>query len=207
MFEKRFSLLSITGALAVLGASVPGASADDGPASTDEGGWFVEVGAGAAFRFGDSSTKSGGGNMVGVVSDVEFDPAVTVGGGVGYQFSAPLGVFLSYDYIGGDVSWLTTFAPTNITAFNGSAHSHIILANVRYSKEVFESTRISALLGAGGSINQLQDVAESCVIPCPPGQFIADVEDGDQASFAGSQTTGEMKANLALLKELFHSLK
>ena len=29
----------------------------------------------------------------------------------------------------------------------------------------------------------------------------------DQASYAGSQTTGEMKANLALLKELFHALK
>jgi hypothetical protein len=29
----------------------------------------------------------------------------------------------------------------------------------------------------------------------------------DQASFAGSQTTGEMKANLALLKELFYALK
>ncbi|WP_150522868.1 outer membrane beta-barrel protein [Roseibium sediminis] len=149
-----------TGILAALiTAAVAGGTAAAEPA---EQGWFADIGAGASFRSATSDTKNGGASFTGTVSDVKFDTALTVGGRVGYQFSSALGVFMSYDYVGGDVRWFAAFPRASQRArFDGEAQSHVILANVSYSMDVSSSTSVSAIAGLGLSINRLSDIDES----------------------------------------------
>lgn len=160
------------------------ACASVAPAMADSGqtGWFADFGAGASFRSATSDTKDGGASFSGTVSDVKFDTALTVGGRVGYQFSSALGVFMSYDYVGGDVRWFAAFPrASQRTRFDGDARSHVILANVSYSMDVSTATSISAIAGLGLSVNRLSDIDES---PETTRIAYASVEDHTQTGFA-----------------------
>lgn len=133
-------------------------------ARADETGFFTGLDAGGAFRFGSSHTTHAGADFGGggTVHDVKFDTAYQLGGNAGYRFSPNLAVFVSYNYIAGDVAWQASFAAGGADShFDGDAISHVVLANVTYTPWTDQSTSLDMTLGLGASINQLQSVDES----------------------------------------------
>ncbi|MGF0537907.1 outer membrane beta-barrel protein [Agrobacterium sp. ES01] len=150
-------------------------------ANAEDLGWFTDINAGAAFISGDSDTTTGGRDGDGIVSKVKFDDEFVVGGRIGYRFSDPLAVFISYDYLGSNVSWAGTF-PGGPAYFDGRAISNIVLANVSYGYNITENTRLNATAGAGVAINQLNDIDEASFKGATP---YANLDDGTHTSFAG----------------------
>jgi opacity protein-like surface antigen len=152
-------------------------------ANAQDLGVFADINGGAAFVSGSPDTTKGGGTFTGTVSNVKFDNAFVVGGRVGYRFSDPLAVFVSYDYIGSDVSWKTSFPGYSPTYFRGDANSNLVLANVSYGYNVTDMTRVTASAGAGVAINKLSGVDEYFSQgSATPGTHI---DDGTNTSFAG----------------------
>lgn len=130
----------------------------------DDRGFFAGADAGAVFRFGSSHTTHGGASFGGgaTVHNVDFDTAYQLGGHAGYRFSSNLAVFVSYNYIGGDVSWQASFAGDSPDGhFDGNAISHVAMANITYTPWTSDATALNITLGVGASVNQLQSVKES----------------------------------------------
>lgn len=185
-FQKNYVRRLVVGvAIALASAS---AQADEITKSDTEPAWFVGLNSGAAFRFAGSDTTTGGALFSGDVHSIEFDPAFSVGGVVGYRYSPSLAAFLSYDYVDADVEWRARFAGGgNDSAFDGKARSNVILANVRYATQLQPALRLSASLGAGISINQLGDVIENDAVT---GAGRAAVDDGTSTGFAARAAVG-----------------
>jgi hypothetical protein len=165
-------------------------------ANAQDLGMFADINGGAAFLSGSSRTTTGGGTFNGTVSDVKFDNAFVVGGRIGYRFSDPLAMFISYDHIGSDVSWKTSF-PSSTSYFRGDAESNLVLANVSYGYNFTDMTRVAASAGAGVAINKLSGVDEY-LSPTSTNPY-ARIENGTNTSFAG-------RAGLELQHSVSHAL-
>lgn len=195
---KFGNMVSVALCAAGLIATTGAVLSEDTIAQGASTGWFADLDAGAAFRYGSSSTTTGGAFNSGTAYGVEFDPALRLGGSFGFQYSPALDVFLSYNYIDGATRWKADFGPGADTAFDGRAHSHVVLANARYGHEFSPSTRISALLGAGIAINALSGVVESDAVT---GTKVSDIADGSVTSFAartGLELTHDLSQNVSL---------
>lgn len=131
-------------------------------AGENETGLFADFGAGASFRSATSDTRNGGAFNNGRVEDIDFDTALAVGGRIGYQFSSALGVFLSYDYVGGDARWFASYTGfADRSRFDAQAQSHVVLANLSYTMDMTSATSLSAVAGLGLAVNRLSDIEES----------------------------------------------
>lgn len=142
-------------AFALIALAAP-ASAQD----WSEGGFFVGVDTGIAFRSGTTRTTDGGAGGAGIGSGVRFSEAFAIGGQLGYRLSPEWSAYLSYDHVSGDVSWRADFPDGSASEFNGKAASNIFLGNVAYSHAFAEATRLTLGLGAGVAVNSLNKVAE-----------------------------------------------
>lgn len=160
MFIMRKSCFLGGASGVIIGVLATGANAADLQTVSRKTGWFLGVDAGSAFRSGDSSSRSAGAFFNGRVYGVKFDPALTLGGAIGYRFTSDWSAFLSYDYIDGDVRWMTDFGGSD-GRFSGTAQSNVVLANIAYSKAILPATRLSGSIGAGISVNRLSTIDEA----------------------------------------------
>lgn len=148
-----------------------------GPVLAQDAGLFSGVDVSAGIASGSSDTTDGGALFGGggVVENVEFGPALGIGGHVGYRFDPTLSAFISYRYESGDVSWDANF-PTlgGGSRFAGNAISNTILANLAYDLTLSEATSIELSAGIGIALNTLDGVTETDI---GTGTLFADVED------------------------------
>src|SRR5690606_10903035 len=129
-----------------------------------------------------SSTTNGGASFAGggVVENVKFDGAAGIGGKIGYTFSSPLSVYISYHYIKGDVSWDADFPQIDAASgFNGNAISHEIIGHLAYDFDISDATVFTTSAGLGLSFNELSGVVET---DKGTGLFLSDVADHTQIS-------------------------
>lgn len=160
-------------AVATILAAAPGAAF--GMDLSFEDGLHISLSSGAAFRVGTSYTTDGGASFGkgGVVSDVRFAPAISMGGEIGYRFGPSMSAFVSVDHVEGAAGWMARYAGGILAHFNGRAASDIIMGNVRFTLLASEKTSIDIGVGAGVALNTLRNVTESDAW----GSIYADVHD------------------------------
>jgi hypothetical protein len=147
-----------------------------------DAGFFVGLDLTGGKAFGSSDQTDGGAAFGGggVVENVDFGDTVGIGGHLGYRINEALSVSLAYQHIWGDVSWDANFpAISSVSAFEGTAVSDMILANVSYDMAVSDAISISPKVGAGLTFNTLSGVVETLK---STGQFLSDVSDATQIS-------------------------
>jgi hypothetical protein len=141
----------------VFSASVPASG------FAGEPGFFTGLDVSAGMTQGSSGTTDGGASFAGggIVDDVKFEHTAGIGGHVGYRLDPSWSVFLSYQYVRGDVRWHAAFPAIGpASRFAGTALSHTVLANVGYEFPLTSAVTLQATAGLGMAFNTLADVVE-----------------------------------------------
>jgi hypothetical protein len=151
-------------------------------AFADDAGFFAASDISGGVARGSSSTTDGGAPVAGggVVENVEFGETAGIGVQVGYRFRSPLSAYISYRYTRGDVSWDANFPLfAVVSAFDGTAISHEVMANIAYDFAISDATSLRTSAGLGLSFNELSDMVEKDVAT---GIFLSDLADHTETS-------------------------
>ncbi len=163
MVQTRILLACLTGLVPVA------AQAEDGPL-------FAGIDLAAGLAAGTSSTTNGGAAFAGggVVNNIGFDPALGLGGHLGYRFDPAWTGQLRYSHTRGGVRWDADFTLIGATSqFAGTASSDVIMGQVNHDWALSPSTALTTGLGLGVSFNTLSGVVET---DQGTGTFLSDVE-------------------------------
>lgn len=126
--------------------------------------FFAGLEAAGGVATGSSGTINGGAAFAGggIVNNIKFGETVGIGGHIGYQMSEASSVFLSYQYIKGDVSWDADFPLIGeASAFKGSAISNTIMGNLAYEFPLSNTLSITTSASAGAGFNALSGLVET----------------------------------------------
>jgi len=151
---------------------------------------FVGLDLSGGKAFGSSQTTDGGASWAGggVVKNVKFGNTVGIGGHAGYRFDPAFSGFVSYQHVGGGVSWNADFPLFGVaSAFKGTAISHIFMGNLAYDLALSDTTSLRASAGAGFSLNAFSKIVETDV---GTGFFLSDVEDHTKVNAAAQIGAG-----------------
>lgn len=152
------------------------------PAFAQDSGVFAGLDVSAGLASGSSSTTDGGAPFAGggVVENVDFGTTVGIGGHLGYRLNPAFSAFVSYQHSRGDVSWDADFPLIGAaSAFEGTAVSNAVMANIGYDVPLSGATSLEFTAGAGLSFNVLSGVVET---DKATGIFLSDVAEQTRTS-------------------------